>query len=100
MERVRAGLARAKAQGTKLGRPSKRPTPYALDSVAHLSTRAAALKLGISNRLSLSEAVRETRNARGEKGRECPVIPATARFNVLPEKQVILGQPLRGRIGT
>jgi DNA invertase Pin-like site-specific DNA recombinase len=69
VERVRAGLERAKAQGTRLGRPSKRPTPYALDSVAHLSTRAAALKLGISKsviakaRLSEKPVLLRSKNA-------------------------------------
>jgi DNA invertase Pin-like site-specific DNA recombinase len=48
VERVRAGLARAKAQGTQLGR-----RPYAIadaqfEAVAHLSLRDAATQLGVS----------------------------------------------------
>ena len=48
VERVRAGLARAKAQGTKLGR---RPYVIAVaqfDAVAHLSLRDAARALNVS----------------------------------------------------
>lgn len=72
VERVRAGLARARAQGTRLGRPSKRPTPHALGTVAHLSTRAAARKLGISKsvvataRLSAKPHVQTARNTRND----------------------------------
>ena len=47
-ERVRAGLVRARRQGKRLGRPPKPLTPYQLDSVAHLSVREAARKLGVS----------------------------------------------------
>ena len=48
VERVRAGLARAKAQGKRLGRQ-----PYAIadaqfNAVAHLSLRDAARQLGVS----------------------------------------------------
>lgn len=48
VERVRAGLARAKAQGKRLGRQ-----PYAIgddrfEAVAHLSLRDAATSLGVS----------------------------------------------------
>jgi DNA invertase Pin-like site-specific DNA recombinase len=44
-ERVRAGLARARAQGTRLGRPRKQA---ALAHVAGLSVRAAAAQWGVS----------------------------------------------------
>jgi DNA invertase Pin-like site-specific DNA recombinase len=47
-ERVRAGLVRARRQGKRVGRPAKALTPYQLDTVAHLSVRAAAKKLGVS----------------------------------------------------
>lgn len=47
-ERVRAGLARAKAQGRVLGRPRVRVAPGALEGVAGLSVREAALALGLS----------------------------------------------------
>ncbi len=47
-ERVRAGLARAKKQGRKLGRP-QRPVPEAvLAPVRGLSVREAARQLGVS----------------------------------------------------
>jgi DNA invertase Pin-like site-specific DNA recombinase len=46
VERVRAGLARARAQGKRLGRP-KRRVP-ALHGVAGLTVRAAAAQLGVS----------------------------------------------------
>ena len=47
-ERVRAGLARVRAQGRTLGRPRVRVAPGALQGVAGLSVRAAALALGLS----------------------------------------------------
>jgi len=46
-ERVRAGLARAKAQGVKLGRPRRRIAPERLAEVAGLPAREAARRLGI-----------------------------------------------------
>jgi DNA invertase Pin-like site-specific DNA recombinase len=46
-ERVRAGLARARAQGVKLGRPRRRIDPERLLSVAGLPEREAARRLGI-----------------------------------------------------
>ena len=49
-ERVRAGLARARSQGKRLGRPAKEVTPDAIQSAraARLSVRAAATRLGVS----------------------------------------------------
>jgi DNA invertase Pin-like site-specific DNA recombinase len=47
VERVRAGLARAKAQGTRLGRPRRRIDPERLAAVAGLPAREAARRLGI-----------------------------------------------------
>ena len=46
-ERVRAGLARARAQGVKLGRPRRRIDPERLASVVGLPEREAARRLGI-----------------------------------------------------
>lgn len=46
-ERVRAGLARARAQGVKLGRPRRRIDPERLATVAGLPEREAARRLGI-----------------------------------------------------
>jgi DNA invertase Pin-like site-specific DNA recombinase len=47
-ERIRAGLARAKAQGTKLGRPVATPPLEQLQAVAGRSAQAAADTLGVS----------------------------------------------------
>lgn len=48
VERVRLGLARAKAQGTRLGRKPLRYSADQIASVQGLSVRAAAEKLGVS----------------------------------------------------
>src|SRR5262245_19290668 len=48
VERVRAGLARAKAQGTRLGRQPYAITPAQFETVDHLSLREAATTLGVS----------------------------------------------------
>lgn len=47
-ERIRAGILRARAQGKKLGRPERRVSNAILASVAGLTVRAAAKKLGVS----------------------------------------------------
>ncbi len=47
-ERVAAGLARARRNGQQLGRPRVDVSADALASVAGLSTRQAALRLGVS----------------------------------------------------
>ena len=47
-ERVRAGLARAKASGRRLGQKPLRIATEALERTAHLSIRRAAAELGIS----------------------------------------------------
>ncbi len=46
-ERVRAGLARARAHGQRLGRRPRRITEDDLTRVGHLSTRRAAAALGV-----------------------------------------------------
>jgi DNA invertase Pin-like site-specific DNA recombinase len=46
-ERVNLGIARARIQGTKLGRPRRRIEPSELASVAGLSSREAAKRLGV-----------------------------------------------------
>jgi DNA invertase Pin-like site-specific DNA recombinase len=46
-ERIKAGLARARAQGKPLGRPAVQVSASALESVAHLSIRQAAAALGV-----------------------------------------------------
>jgi DNA invertase Pin-like site-specific DNA recombinase len=47
-ERVKAGLARAKASGTRLGRPEKIVPEERLAAVRGLSLREAATRLGVS----------------------------------------------------
>ena len=47
-ERVRAGLARARRQGRLLGRPRVEVSADALAAVEGLSSRQAAVKLGVS----------------------------------------------------
>jgi DNA invertase Pin-like site-specific DNA recombinase len=47
-ERVVAGLARARAQGTRLGRPRGEVPVERLDTVAGLTAPAAAKRLGVS----------------------------------------------------
>src|SRR5579863_8222177 len=47
-ERVRAGLARVRAEGRRLGRPVERVPLERLQAVAGLSVRAAAKALGVS----------------------------------------------------
>ena len=47
-ERVRAGLARAKAQGTRLGRPRVRIAGHKLADVQGLTASEAARRLGVS----------------------------------------------------
>jgi DNA invertase Pin-like site-specific DNA recombinase len=48
VERVRAGMARARTQGKHLGRPRRTVTDAALASVTYLSAREAAAALGVS----------------------------------------------------
>jgi DNA invertase Pin-like site-specific DNA recombinase len=48
VERVRAGVARAKAQGKRLGRPRRRVSDSEIAALAHLPLRKAASKLGVS----------------------------------------------------
>ena len=47
-ERVRAGLARAKRNGQRLGRPRVELAADAVDAVRGLSVREAARRLGVS----------------------------------------------------
>jgi DNA invertase Pin-like site-specific DNA recombinase len=59
-ERVRAGLARARTQGQRLGRPRVRVAPGALQEVVGMSVREAARALGVS-RATLQRRMREGR---------------------------------------
>lgn len=47
-ERVRAGVARARAEGKRLGRPRRQVPPSALEAVRGLSAGKAARVLGVS----------------------------------------------------
>ena len=47
-ERVRLGVARAKAQGKRLGRPRRRVSDEEIAALAHLPLRQAAALLGVS----------------------------------------------------
>ncbi len=47
-ERVRLGVARAKAQGKRLGRPRRRVSDHEIAALAHLPLRQAASLLGVS----------------------------------------------------
>lgn len=47
-ERVKLGLARAKAQGKRLGRPRRPVEDGELAALGHLSARQAAARLGVS----------------------------------------------------
>ena len=62
-ERVRAGLARVKAQGQHLGRRPHRISDDDIQRVASLSTRRAAEALGISS--SVLHRARVSRNPVG-----------------------------------
>ena len=63
-ERVRSGMARAKAQGKNVGRPRVGVTEAALASMQQLSVREAAARLGVSKsfvaRWRASQRVPET----------------------------------------
>jgi DNA invertase Pin-like site-specific DNA recombinase len=48
VERVKAGLVRARSQGRKLGRPERQIPAERLSAVRGLSVREAAVKLGVS----------------------------------------------------
>ena len=60
VERVRAGLARARAQGTRLGRRPTRVTLTDLTDTAQLSIRDAARTLGVAR--SVLHRARLSRN--------------------------------------
>jgi len=74
-ERVRAGLARARAQGVRLGRPRRIIDPTVLASVAGLPDREAARQLGVprSTFQRLRHASRVTRELPEEWARQLDV---------------------------
>ena len=68
-ERVKAGLARVRASGRRLGRPPAHMEADAVSRTAHLSVREAATALGVS-RSALHRARRLTRSqAHAQEGR-------------------------------
>ena len=76
VERVRAGMARAKAQGKPVGRPRRAVTDIDLAAVAHLPVRQAALALGVSKsfvaKWRLSTRLAETGAASVRNSSEIP----------------------------
>ena len=62
-ERVTAGLARAKRQGTRLGRPEKRVPERVLAPVRGLSVRQASQRLGVSKSTAQRWLSRSNRDA-------------------------------------
>jgi DNA invertase Pin-like site-specific DNA recombinase len=75
-ERVKLGMARAKAQGKPVGRPRRAVTEADLAAVAHLPVRQAAVALGVSKsfvaKWRLSTRLAETGAAAGRNSSEIP----------------------------
>jgi DNA invertase Pin-like site-specific DNA recombinase len=79
-ERVRAGLARVRASGKRLGRPRAIVPMARMEAVAHLSIAAAAQLLGVS-----TATVKRWRRAVAQKTSrtEAPVSPVLARTHAI-----------------
>ena len=75
-ERVRAGLARVRAQGRRLGRKPCAVSDHQFAAVASLSTRLAAERLGISH--TVVARWRAVNKTPPEVITNTPVIPASA----------------------
>ena len=75
-ERVRAGLARVRAQGRRLGRKPCAVSDERFAAVASLSTRHAAERLGVSH--TVVARWRAVNKTRLEAIAETPVFPASA----------------------
>jgi DNA invertase Pin-like site-specific DNA recombinase len=73
-ERVKAGLARARAYGRRIGRPAHRLRADDLERTAGLSIRDAAKSLGVSP--ALVHKLR-SQNPLGFRSRECPETEAS-----------------------
>jgi DNA invertase Pin-like site-specific DNA recombinase len=72
-ERVRAGLARVRAQGRRLGRKPCAVSNERFLAVANLSTRQAAQRLGVSHTVVARwRAVNKTRLEGGTESRDFP----------------------------
>jgi DNA invertase Pin-like site-specific DNA recombinase len=76
-ERVRAGLARVRAQGRRLGRKPCGVTDARFAAVAPLSTREAAKQLGVSH--TVVARWRAVNKTPLEETRESPRFPASSR---------------------
>jgi len=64
VERVRAGIARARAQGKRLGRPRRRVSDDEIAALNHLPLRKAASELGVSKSFLQSWRVSRIPSAR------------------------------------
>jgi DNA invertase Pin-like site-specific DNA recombinase len=73
-ERVLSGLARARAQGRRLGRPRQAAPTARVETVSHLTVDAAARLLGVSR----STLKRWRRAVQKSSGAEAPVSPGLA----------------------
>lgn len=72
-ERVRAGLARARAQGVRLGRPRREIDPQRVAAVAGLPEREAARRLGIP-RTTLQRFLSQQRQSAPKTPKTDPLI--------------------------
>ena len=66
-ERVRAGLARARREGKRLGRPRRRISEAQLASIRGLSQREAAKRLGVARSTLRRRLVQKPMRAVGQK---------------------------------
>ena len=76
VERVRAGIAKARKQGTRIGRKRHRVTDDDLARVAHLLQRQAAAELGIPR--SVLQRARAARNPLAQAVTFAPGLPDAA----------------------
>ena len=77
-ERVCAGLARARREGRRLGRPQKRIASETLLRVSHLSVRAAARELGVSTSVMHIGGRRSPRMGERQFSRSLPREPGAS----------------------
>ena len=82
VERVRAGLARAKAQGKRLGRKGYDLGDTRFEAVDHLSLRDAARELGVSR--SVMHRWRLSRETPGDGAGPVCLDPLSGRYSPRP----------------
>ncbi|MCC7180452.1 MAG: recombinase family protein [Acidobacteria bacterium] len=75
-ERIHAGLARARREGVRIGRPRARIPTRALEGVAHLSVREAAKALGVPASRVHRERARLSQNPPRHSGESTPINPS------------------------